>query len=163
MEELDVEPGVAAAEQAADSRSFLDKIKARRDGLEDLSEPVEIPSWGGELLARYKVIAKSELEIMIRRIRGNRNSEGDVTADLDFLIKACAEVIARDAETGEERKLSSGYNMELAELLGEPEGAESARGLVLYLFKNNGIAVSAHAMKVARWMQDTSRPVEDPS
>ena len=163
--DLDIEPGLHAAEEAAGSRSMLDRIKARREKRGDISDPIDIPSWGGELRACYQVIAKEELEAMVRRIRARQTGQGkagDVTADLDFLIKSCCEVQAQDAETGEEASLTNGYTMQLAELLGEPDGTDTARGLVLYLFKGNGIAVSAHAMKVARWMQDTSKSIEDP-
>lgn len=162
---LDVEPGVTGPEEAAGSRSLLDRIKARRDESDDVLE-LDIPSWGGELKARYRVVAKAELEKMVRKIRARQSGNGSndgTEVDLDFLISACIGVIAEDAESMEREEVASGYNAGLADILGHPDGTGTARGLVLYLFKHNGIALAAHSMKVARWMQDTSkRPDSDP-
>jgi hypothetical protein len=160
--ELDIEPGTDAAEVAADSRSLLDRIKSRRDEREDVLT-IDIPSWDGDLQAKYRVVDRAEIEKMVRRIRIRSTGNGNTgsQADTDFLINACVGVIAVDDETNVERPLTSGYTMELAEMLGRPE-ITTPRELVAYLFKGNTIALGAHAIKVARWMQDTTKPVEDP-
>lgn len=162
---LDVEPGAVAADQAA-GKSILDTISARRDErLRDEVLTLDIPSWDGELRAKYRVVDRVELEAMIRKLRKrSRASEGNganqaEAADADFLIKACVGVVAVDGDTDQTVQVSDGFNVPLAEMLGLP--TERARELVVYLFKGNGIAMAAHAMKVARWMQDTSKPVED--
>lgn len=155
-----VEPGVGAADVAL-GQSILDKVKQKRDErIDDESLVLSIPSWKDELKARYKVVDRGELEKMIRRLR---SGDGKATeADLDFLIKSCVEVIAYDADEDKEAPVSEGFTAELAAKLGDPEGTETARGLLLYLTKqpdgkNNTIAIGALALKVARWMQDPSR------
>lgn len=159
-----LEPG-AAVTQATDDRSLISRIQARRDDREDILT-IEIPSWGGDLKAKYRVVERVEIEKMMRRARSNAGS-GDgknsaIQADCDFLIGACVGVIAVDPETGNEIDLSDGYSLDLAEKLGNPPNTDTARGLVLHLVKNNSIALASHGQRVARWMQDTSKPVEDP-
>lgn len=160
--DLDVEPGTDAAEVAADSKSLLDRIKAARDERPDELE-VDIPSWDGDLQAKYRVVHRTEVEKMVRRIRSRThgNGESGSSADVDFLINACIGVQAYDAETDITRPLTGGYTMELAEMLGKSD-ITTPRELVAYLFKGNTIAIGAHAIKVARWMQDTTKPIEDP-
>lgn len=165
-EVLDIEPGATAAEVA--SRSKLDEIKARRDARGD-KLTIGIPSWGDELRARYRVVDRKEIDRMVRRIRTRANgaAESGPEADIDFLINACTEVVAApvdgDYDEDEGEHVSNGYNKQLADSLANPQGTDTARGLVAYLFKGNTISISAHAAKVARWMQDTSRSVEDPT
>lgn len=164
-DQLGVEPGTTAVEEAADSRSLLDRLKARRDERDDVLT-LDVPSWNGELKAKYQLVTRSDLEQMARKVRARATGNGDqnagLRADIDFLIKSCVGIVAEDGETGETMDVSTGYNAGLADALGNPEGTDELNGLVLYLFKHNGIAVSAHALKVARWMQDTSKSVEDP-
>jgi hypothetical protein len=166
---LGVEPGTTAVEEAAESRSLLDRLKKRRDERPDILT-LDIPSWDGELKADYQLVTRSDLEQMARKVRqraqvsekvGDDQNSG-LRADIDFLVKACVRVHAHDSETSEEMEVGTGYNAGVAAALGNPEGTDNTTGLVLYLFKNNGIAVSAHALKIARWMQDTSKSVEDP-
>lgn len=170
-----LEPGQAAPEIAADSQSILDKITKRRDQRDD-TEVFDIPSWGGELKARYKVVDRADLEKMIDRIRRRRGSNGSssgVEADADFLIKACIGVVAHDLDTDDEQEIASGYTMDLASILkpvypkghpmeGKPVTLHNERELVIYLLKWNGVALATHGAAVARWMQDTSKPVGDP-
>lgn len=116
----------------------------------------------------------------------NTDSGGGSVADADFLIKACVGIVAYGSDdAGDEIKeqVGDGLNMTFAQRLGKPhpdnpehviipdpdnpEGEPRAiirnpRDLVVYLVKGNGIALGVHAQKVARWMQDTSKPVEDP-
>lgn len=152
-------PGESAASIAA-GKSLLDRVKERRaQQAEDDALTLDIPSWGGDLKARYKVIPRSELEEVLKRAQ--KKSADNVLADADFLIKACIGIVAVDPETGEEEEVASGYNMPFAQTLGAE--ASTARELVVYLCKGNGIALGAHAQRVALWMQDPSKFDGDPS
>ena len=161
---LGIEPGTTPVEVAAGG-SLLDRLKAERDALDDLLT-IDIPSWSGALKARYEVVSRRDLEKMVRRInstaKGKADTNAGIEADVEFLSKACVGIVAYDEETGEEEIVGKGFDSAFASALGNPDGTDSQLGLVLYLFKGNGIALTAHAMKVARWMQDTSKPVEDP-
>lgn len=161
MEELDYSE--SSAPEEARGKSLLDSIVSRREErMADESLTLDIPTWSGELKAKYRVVERVELEKMVRALRARQTRNGvteGTMADADFLIRACIGVIAHDNETEEEQTIAPGYTKQLTELLGLE--FERARDLVIYLFKGNGIAMAAHAMKVARWMQDTSRPIED--
>lgn len=172
---LDLEPGQLGAEIAGDTKSILTRIKERRDARDD-ELTLDIPSWGGDLRAKYKVLDRSEIDKMVKRIRARQTGNGGSTgtdADADFLIKACVGVIAYDVDTDTEEQISDGYTLALRDLLepkyprGHPQEGQdypcpTERHLVVYLLGLNNIAMASHAAKVARWMQDTSRPVEDP-
>lgn len=159
--------GTPAAEVAVGANSILERIQRRRDEVSDTIK-IDIPSWGGDLQAEYKVVHRIELEKMVKRIQKATSSAKGQQIDLskgdaDFLVKACVGVYAYDSETDEEVRVADGYELGLSKRLGDPPGTETIHGLVMYLFKFNGIAVASHAIKVARWMQDTSRvPVDDP-
>jgi hypothetical protein len=173
-DQITLQPGQLAPEIAADAQSIIDRIKQRRDARED-ELTIDIPSWGGDLQARYQVLDRNEIDKMVKRIRARQSGNGSsgTDADADFLIKACVGVTAVDQENDIEEPLTPGYTMDLARLLdpkyprghpqeGQPVDIKIERHLVVYLFGFNNIAMAAHAAKIARWMQDTSRPVEDP-
>jgi hypothetical protein len=152
-------------------KSVLDRVKERRSSSPDL-EWFDIPSWGGELKAQLQVLDRSEIDKMVDRIRRRQNGRGvqsGVDADLDFLIKATIGVKAVDYDNDEEQVLTSGFNEELAAMLdpqdehGNAVDVSTARKLLLYLVKFNTIALASWSAKAARWMQDTSKRVdEDP-
>lgn len=161
---LDIEPGVSAAEEAGEVQSVLDRVRARRNEGDDVLT-IDIPSWDGGLRAKYRVLDKDDIDKMVRRIRARQSGQGKqsgLDADLDFLIKACIGIEAYDVENDETETLTNGYTKSLIHLLGKDDEMNHERQLVAYLFKGNTIAIAAHGMKVARWMQDTSKPVEDP-
>lgn len=168
---LQLNPDASAADVAGGGGSVLDRVKKRRTNTVDTLW-LDIPSWGGDMRAEYQVLDPDEVQKMIRRVqarqRKGEDKRYDSTPDLDFLIKACINVKAIDPETDEEQHLTKGFVMELVEMLDPKDQDENPieikdpRGLVAYLVKYNGIALAAHAQKIARWMQDTAKPVEDP-
>lgn len=172
-QELDIEPGVEAAEIAGGSRSLLKEIADRRESREDFLT-IDIPSWGGELQARYQVLERDDIDKMVRRIRSrasqaNGQQPTGVDADADFLVKACIGIDAVDTETDYREQVATGYTTDFAQLLqpkdkytGELLPLPTPRHVVSYLCGFNSIALGAHAARVARWMQDTSKSVEDP-
>lgn len=169
--EQDAAPELGAdgdAAEVARGQSLLDRAQQRREERKG-TEEFNIPTWGGELLARYKVVPRRELNKIINKGRGKKGEaadRADVESDCDFLIKACVGIVARDIDTEEREEVASGYNEDLTRKLNKEDKIGSARELVLYMFsdkegKANTVALGAHCMKVARWMQDPSRPVDD--
>lgn len=168
--EVGIEPGVSGSEEMV--QSALDRIvKRRQDRVEILN--IDIPSWDGDLIACYQVLNRSELEKMIRVIRARARSNGANAggeADLDFLIKACVEVKGYDQEKDVKFHISDGYDMDLADKItlydefGQEIEVHNPRELVASIMGKTdaSIALAAHSVKVARWMQDTSKSVEDP-
>jgi hypothetical protein len=174
VEDQDFVPGASPAAIAVDHDSVLDRIKQRRDEQDEFLT-IDIPSWDGDLKARYKVLDRDYVEKTIRRIRARANgaSTSGVESEADFLIEACVEVVGYDAENDATFHVSDGYTMDLARSLdpkypkghsseGEPIRIDNPRELVVYMLKWNGIALAAHAQTVARWMQNLKKPIEDP-
>lgn len=170
----DFEPGATPAALAVDHESVLDRIKKRRDEAEDFLT-IDIPSWDGDLRAKYKVLDRDYVEKMIRRIRARANgaATSGIEAEADFLIEACVEILGYDAENDKEFHVANGYGADLSAALdpkwpqGHPQAGQSIqfssdRELVVYMLKWNGIALATHAQTVARWMQDLKKPVTDP-
>jgi hypothetical protein len=154
---LDPRPAV----EVVTGTSILDGIRQRREErVADESVTLSLPTWDGELKAKYKVLERSEVEKIMRVRKGGKNPAAGAMMDADFMIKACVGIIAHDNETGETEIIGTGYNPDLANLLGNPQGTDTARGLVFYLVKNNGIALAAHVQKLAKWMMDTSQEPE---
>lgn len=170
----DFVPGASPAAIASDHESVLDRIKKRRDEQDEFLT-IDIPSWDGDLKAKYKVLDRDYVEKTIRKIRARANgvSTSGVESEADFLIQACVEVVGYDADTDDTFHVADGYTMDLARALdpkypkghvqeGEPVKISNERELVVYMLKWNGIALAAHAQAVARWMQNLKKPVEDP-
>lgn len=175
---LDLEEG-SAVDIAADAESLLDGIRKRKSERENVLT-IDIPSWDGDLKAKYQLLDRRDIEKMVKRIRARMREQGGTNvgseADLDFLIKACVGVVAWDdeREEGEEEvPLTNGYTMELVSILkptypkdhpqaGEEVPINNQRELVAYMIGWNNIALATHGQAVARWMQDTSKQPGDP-
>lgn len=143
---------------APESGSLLAAVRARRaERIADEHLTLPVPTWGGELCVRYRVVDREELE---------RQSEGERSAtdsDCDFLIAACERVLVRDAAGGlrdvaPPEPLPFRFDVRLAELLGYQ--AEGAREVVRFLFNSNGLAIGEQALTVLNWMRDTGARVE---
>lgn len=125
--------------------------RARRLDGEHLD--VDVPSWSGQLVARYGVITDDDE--LVRAV----SSSGAVEQFVDFLIKACTGLYLR-GETGDLDAITDdagrtvGYEA-IAEKLGLE--VETTREALRHVFGDNVVAISAHAMQVFTWMQDTSR------
>jgi hypothetical protein len=152
----DVDLEIPPADRPAGPTSILARIKADRDA-RSTSEHVDlpIPTWNGDLVARYVVIERRAVEKLADpKLAG--------TADLDFLIRACHGVFMRD-DNGDMIALADDagpvrFDARLAMLLGIE--ATTGRDVVQYLFRANALAIGAHAAKVADWMQDTSQVID---
>jgi hypothetical protein len=176
------DPDATGPEVASGSGSVLDRVKKRRSFVKDTQE-FAIPSWNGELLATMKVLDRDKIDDMIRHVQ-SRARQAQLTGkgrdrremarignetDMDFLIDACTGIIARDEETEEEERVAFGFDdMSFAAQLDPRDEAgnvveiNTGRELLMYLLKWNTISLTTLSQKIARWMQDTSRPVEDP-
>jgi hypothetical protein len=167
---------VAAVEEAK-GLSLLRAAEKRRES-SGQTLFLDIPSWGGDLIAEYKVLERTRVETLIRKIQsasrdGSGNSAAARTAaDIDLLIEANVGIYAYDAEAEAEAdgdpaagrvpiKDDTGIVTfgRIGPVLGQD--FKSVREAVLYLMKNNGVAITAHAVVVARWMRDPSKTASD--
>lgn len=135
---------------------------------------LDIPTWDGDLVAEYKVVAKKDLKVMAERaLRRQRNSNGSdadpAQNDIDLILTACVGLHAFDRDTGERVAIEDeaghvGYDR-ITEILGRDD-IKSASDAVRYLMADrdddggwveNVVAISMHGDRIGRWMRDTSR------
>lgn len=158
-------PERTAVEEAA-GLSILRRAQERRSNQTDELD-LDIPSWDGSLIGHYHVVDRNKLaddaKKILARAKGN-DPNAAIESDIKFLTRATAGFSVRDPDTGEVIRLkdSGDFDIGIRELpryleLGEDAGVETPDDVILYLFKNNGVAIGAHAMDVARWMRDPSK------
>lgn len=149
---------------------FLSRIAESREArVQNLHLDLPIPSWGGDLVGRFLVISRKDMEKFAGRKAGSE-------ADMDFIIKATHELYALDTEgnvEGERMEDNEDYvrveddhgnavlwTSVLAEKIGQAQLTRS-REVLEYCFRGNLIAVSGFAMKLFRWMQNTDSEVAE--
>ena len=142
------------------SGSVIDRVRARRDErIADEHLDLPVPTWGGELVARFTVVDTDVLERITKRLQAGKADPG---ADADFLVAACTGVFVREDDGPLEAVTHDGqpvaFDKRLAVVLGID--AERAREVVDYLVKGNRLALGSLAVRVLNWMQDTSVEVE---
>jgi hypothetical protein len=88
--------------------------------------------------------------------------------DIAFLCQSSVAVWVRHPDTDLLVQLKSDgtpvrLQKKLGEILGlDPEGdGRDMKTILMYLFKGNDVAIGAMAVKVAEWIANTSREVED--
>lgn len=148
----------------------LSKIsKEREERVQDLHLDLPIPTWDKDLVARFSVMPRKQMEKFSDKKR-------TLEVDLDFLIQACTALYARDVDhsfPGERMEENDDYVLvadddgpvtfeeRLGRMLGmtEEQDPTRARNVVMYCFKDNGIAVSGFVIRVVTWMQNTDAKV----
>lgn len=151
--------------------SLLEGIARRRDErVQDLHLDLPVPTWDGDLVARFDIMGRKAVEKFAQAKRSLDN-------DLDFIIKATRELYLHDtSRTAPGTRMENnedyvrieeedtghvvGWDSVLAEKLGHSE-LTSAKAVVLYCVKDNGLAVGGLAGKLITWMQNTDAEVAD--
>lgn len=140
--------------------SLLDRVRARRDErLADEHLDLPVPTWDGDLVARYRVVQGEVWERITKRLQSGKS---DPNTDADFLVAACSSVLLRDEDGRlqpiEHEGREVGFDKGLASVLGLE--VERAREVVAFLVGDNPVALGLLSAKVVGWMQDTSAEVE---
>jgi len=174
-------PETTAAEEAR-GISLLRQAAKRRDEDKGILY-LDVPTWGGDLQGAYNVVDRSRLEVLIRKAQ-NLSRNGDATnartrADIDVILEANVGMYSLDPDApGEEEErrvaIEDEFGVVTWDRFGDilrrirPEEAPPASAknskyaVVLAAMRNNGVAVSAHALYIARWMRDPSKdPAQD--
>jgi hypothetical protein len=176
---------VSAAEEAR-GVSLLRQASQRRDASSGVLY-LDVPSWNGDMQAGYRVVDRSKLEALIRKSQqlarqGTNASNQRIRADIDVILEANMGLYAYDASiAGDDEDLrrvpiEDEFGLVTWDRFGEilkrirptTPDLKGSWQVVLEAFKHpkadsyNGVAVSAHAMTIARWMRDPSKdPMED--
>lgn len=167
-----------AAEEAL-GESLLRKAQKARHERDDVLY-LDIPSWDGDIVGAYRVLDRTTMERLIRKItkeskNGNSSANLRTKADIDLIVRACVGLYARnpdsDAEEGSHDDLvqlkvgdePATYGS-INELL-KSDQIRDTNSAVMYLFAKDGgdagVAISAHALTIARYMQDPSKDPTD--
>jgi hypothetical protein len=159
-----------AAEEAK-GISLLRQAEERREQESDTLF-LDVPSWSGDLIAEYKVLDRPRLEAMVRKVqqlaRDGNQSNARTVADIGLLLESNVGLYAYDPDGGDTEEsrrapITDEHGTVTYDRIGKILGQDfrSSRESVLYLMKNNAIAISTHALAVARWMRDPSKdPME---
>jgi hypothetical protein len=150
------------------TESALERIRQRRKAAaETTTTDMPIPGFGGELVARYRIIDPLvEGKEIGQRIaqqfpKQDQLSEATHYANVDMLIAACVGFYVKHPATGQlapfgdtspdHAGLAPTYEDEaLAELMGFE--ASSARECVVGVFGGHRAAVNVHAQLLQAWM-----------
>jgi hypothetical protein len=148
---------------AAKAVSQLDRLKERRRRAREEREPLDldIPGYGGELVARYRVLSFEEMEKLQDR-GGKMARAADIEVELkitmDTIAAACVGIFLRedgklrplnevDAKFGDEPVR---YDERLAEAVGvDSEG--KVRILIRRMFPTE-LSIIGHLQRVSNWM-----------
>lgn len=165
------EDGTALREAA--ETSWIAQVKRERDQRVEVETlKLGMPTWGPatspDLVIEFKVIPRPELEKFQREsARAERKKKSASDTDIQFVAKACCGVAIRNPESGELVRMEDDkgpirLDRRLAKLLDLPEdgAGQNSQALILYLAKDNGIALGNLAITVARWMTNTSAEVD---
>lgn len=183
MNELQETAGAATtATEEAKGVSLLRKAAKRREERVHALF-LDVPSWDGDIIAEYQVVNRPRLETMARKIsaesKGGNEANLRTAADIDFIVEACVGLYAYDpeGETEESRRVAieddlgkvpyNRFGDILVRIAGEGRTVtttpRSTREVVLRMFAKDkedpSVPISAHAMVIARWMRDPSKPV----
>lgn len=154
-------PGNGSGDPSAPP-SVLQELRRKRDEIsEDRRLVLEVPGYGGTLLARYKPLPYRELRRAQKRNvkRNNADPEAEVQFGVTALVRACDSMLVRLEEDAEPVELHTTveefgdepvrYDDRLAKALGFE--ASSAAQVVRLVFKNT-YAISTHYGEYDTWL-----------
>lgn len=171
--ELPVPPALIGVEGGLPQEgSLLDALTSAREEIASTRDvEIEIPGYaksGIKLFARYKLLDGGELNAIGTKVSAEfkKQYERVLYAAVDTLAKACIG-FSYDTGDGERHPLMhndqviTGYNQDLAEALKIPvDPQHPVRSIVFGMFGGHEITLSAHNMRLGRWMTDTSSSVD---
>jgi hypothetical protein len=160
-EEFETPPTPVPPEKAV---SQLDRLKERRRKAREDREPLEldIPGYGGELVAKYRVLDYDELEKLEEKgLKMARAQEGEVKMKItiDTIAKACVGIFLRegdnlrplnevDSKFGDEPVC---YDERLAGAVGVDHGRK-VRTLIREMFPTD-LSIFSHLDRISNWME----------
>lgn len=156
--------------------SWMEKVARERDErVQTEYLRLGMPTWGDperpDLVVEFHVVPRPELERFQRDAAKARKKAGGKTEaselDISFICQSAACVFLRRPTDDKLVKVKKDGNpVRLDSRLGEmlnigEDDNKNSRALLMYLTKSNGVAIGNLALKVARWVSNTSAAVED--
>lgn len=149
---------------AAPAPSVLEKLREKRDELsEDRYLTLEIPGYGGWLLARYQAVGYRELRKARKKQikRSGADPEDEIRFAASALVRACDSMLVRTEEDGEPVELHTTvaefgedpvrYDARLAKAVGIDDTVSSASQVIRLVFKNT-YALANHYDEYDQWL-----------
>jgi hypothetical protein len=138
-------------------------VKERQRSLEATVCYIDVPGYGGRLVASYRMMDGKELEIIGKRVERQAQDQAEklVWGSCDILIAACMGFFLRGDDDKLYPLVADGnpvkYDENLADFLEYKSEAKSARAVVQGLFTNKDMALVQHQIRYTRWMADPSK------
>lgn len=146
-------------------RSPFEHLRRRRQQIANIKYlDLDIPGYGGELVARYKLLNWDHVRRIAKKHENSREKRKLLYAQVDLLIEAC-DGFYRRVDGGEELapldpERTIRYDKALAEGMGfSEEESESARKVCLALFVND-LALVDHHGDLLNWMRGSQEDVD---
>lgn len=152
-------------------QGILAKTAAKREErVADLHLDLPVPTWDGDLIARFGILDRDDPDL--DKLNGAKRT---TQVDIQVLIKSVDSLWLRDPERmfpegirmkdnedfvrldDEKTGLPVKFDQTLATMLGV--NLDTAVNVVLYVFKNNGIAIGGFVSRLQIWMQNTDAKV----
>jgi hypothetical protein len=165
---------LAIREASDPDLSWMQRLREQRDERVEVEVlKLGMPTWGPsdrpDLAVDFGVVDKQVLEKFQAEARKRKKETGAGTdIDIKFICEAARAVYLRSPETDSLVKVIKDgkavrLDLRLASMLGlDPDGeGKNSHTLLMYLTKNNTVALGALAVTIATWMANTSREVED--
>lgn len=125
-----------------------------------------IPTWGGDVLARFRVTDREDVVAFSEAPRST-------ASDVDFIIRAIEVICVRNPDTKKVEPLltEAGTYVQFDEYLAEKLGVADevmamttpefgpSRAMVMFMFNGNEVAIGSCVAQLLEWMQDTDRKV----
>jgi hypothetical protein len=164
----------SSSDSQVEGDSLVERLRQqRREIAEEHVIELDIPGYGGDLFARYRLLDSKEIDNITTRAGRQYRDKGErlIAQICDTLILSCEEFFYRD--NGKEipvrthhsvnSEVPVRYDRNLAAFMGFeeelPEPA-TARSVVLGVFGGNDIAAAAHNAQLAQWMMRMGREID---
>lgn len=179
-----VDPGaVGEGEESRMAPSILDQLRAKRQqATETRFLDLQIPSYDGLLVARYKTVPFSVFEAAEKKQRKDKSAPKLLLAALDQIILTCDQILVKDPghhdcvtdndghiteyrpidPQAAEQGMPVRWDTRLGDLIGidEQEHRGQQRLIVLRTFCNDS-AVIYHASQIGVWLRDTTKDADE--
>lgn len=150
-------------QQPIEGASMMARLRAkRRDAASVTTVDLPLAGYGGELVARYRLldplIEGREIGDQVRREfpGADRDVEREFYGTCDTLIRACVGLFVKGPKGLEplvDEEGEMGYDHRLAAGL-EIEADGTARGVLIGAFLDNKVALLSHGLQYQAWMAD---------
>lgn len=169
---LETEDHVVDTDEVSGAASLLQKAQERRQKRE-AHLFLDVPTWGGDLIAEYRILNPDEMKRVATTALANNNGVKEPGANDIALINAmCVGLHVWDSEKEERVPITDEFGHvnygRIANFLGKSHVIKNSADAVKYVMSErdpdnpdnyivNLVAISLHAAEIQRWVRDPSK------